>query len=140
MKACIFHDTSPGQQDRKIFEIVEDAYTLQVPALIYAQNDERAAAIDRFLWILKQDSFVPHRIFNSEEPDSSVRIAIVTMEINPVNAHILIADGHCGLEFARRFEIVHEFVNRASPEIHEACRERFRSYRSENIPVQHLKE
>ncbi|MBP1624193.1 MAG: hypothetical protein H6Q07_2213, partial [Acidobacteria bacterium] len=26
MKACLFHDVSPGQRDRKLFEIVEHAY------------------------------------------------------------------------------------------------------------------
>jgi DNA polymerase-3 subunit chi len=140
MKACIFHDTSPGQQDRKLFEIVEHAYSQHLPILIFANDEDRAAAIDRFLWILRQESFIPHKIFSTDEPDSSVAIAIVTSEINPVGAHILIADGHCNLEFAEKFDTIHEFVNRSSPEIHEACRERYRSYRARQIPVEHLKE
>jgi DNA polymerase III subunit chi len=140
MKACIFHDTSPGQQDRKIFEIVEDAYNHHLTVLIYTSNDERAEAIDRFLWILKQESFIPHKIFKWNEPDSSVAAAIVTSEINPVDACILIADGHCSLGFAEGFDTAHEFVNRSSPEIHELCRERFRAYRAQEIPIQHLKE
>jgi DNA polymerase-3 subunit chi len=140
MKACIFHDTSPGQQDRRIFQLVEDAYNQNHAVLIYASSPERAESIDRFLWILKQESFIPHRIFVREEPDSSVAAAIVTSEINPLNAGILIADGHCNLEFADKFDTVHEFVNRASPEIQEACRERFRLYRDKKIPLQHLKE
>jgi len=140
MKACIFHDTSPGQQDRKIFQIVEDAYSQRLPVLIYTSSGERADAIDRFLWILRQESFIPHKIFLREEPDASVDIAIVTGEINPVDARILIADGHCGLEFACAFDTVHEFVNRSSPEMQEACRERFRAYREKKVPLQHLKE
>lgn len=140
MKACIFHDTSPGQQDRKLFEIVEHAYNHHAKVLIYAQSEERAEIIDRFLWILKQESFMPHRLFPGNEPDPSVTLGIVTSEINPVDAGILIADGHCSLEFADCFDTVHEFVNRSSPEIHEACRERFRAYRAKKIPVEHLKE
>lgn len=140
MKACLFHDTSPGQQERKLFEIVEHAYSQHLHVLIYAQNEERAAAIDRFLWILKQEAFIPHKIFSGNEPDSSVTIAIVASEINPVDAKILIAEGHCSLEFAGTFDTIHEFVNRSSPEIQEACRERFRSYRAIQIPVEHLKE
>lgn len=140
MKACLFHDTSPGQQDRRLFEIVEHAYNQHLHVLIYANNEERAAAIDRFLWILKQEAFIPHRIFDRNEPDSSVAIAIVTSEINPVDASILVADGHCSLEFAAGFDTVHEFVNRSSPDIQESCRERFRAYRAQQIPVEHLKE
>jgi len=140
MKACIFHDTSPGQQDRKLFEIVEHAYNHHANVLIYAQNEERAAAIDRFLWILKQESFIPHRILSGNEADTSVPVGIVTDAMNPVDADILIADGHCDLEFACSFDTVHEFVNRSSPEIQEACRERFRAYRARQIPVEHLKE
>jgi DNA polymerase IIIc chi subunit len=140
MKACIFHDASPGQQDRRLFEIAEHAYNQHEKVLIYAQNEERAAAVDRFLWILRQEAFIPHKIFSGDEPDSLVPIAIVTSEINPIGADILIADGHCSLEFAAEFDTVHEFVNRSTPEIHEACRDRFRTYRARQLPVEHLKE
>jgi DNA polymerase IIIc chi subunit len=140
MKACIFHDPNPGQQDRRLFEIVEHAYNQREKVLIYAQSEERAAAIDRFLWILRQEAFIPHKIIARDEPDSSVPIAIVTSEINPVEASILIADGHCSLDFTGRFDTVHEFVNRSTPEIHEACRDRFREYRARKLPVEHLKE
>ena len=140
MKACIFHDTSPGQQDRKLFEIVEHAYNQHLHVLVFSQNEERAAAIDRFLWILRQEAFIPHKVFAQNESDASVPIAIVTSEANPIEAAVLIADGHCSLDFAVGFDTVHEFVNRSSPEIHEACRDRFRQYRARKLPVEHLKE
>jgi len=140
MKSCVFHDTGPGQQERQLFEIVDRAYIGREKVLIFAQTEERAAAIDRILWIFKQESFIPHRIFDRNEPDSTMPVAIVTSEINPIEAGILIADGHCSLEFAGGFDSVHEFVNRASPEIQQACRDRFRAYRSLQIPVEHVKE
>jgi DNA polymerase IIIc chi subunit len=139
MKACLFHDTNPGQWDRKLFEIVEHAYNQHENVLIYVLNAERAAAIDRFLWILKQESFIPHKIFERNESDSSTTVAIVTSEMNPIDSSILIADGHCSMEFACSFDTVHEFVNRSSPEIHEACRDRYRAYRDKKLPVEHLK-
>lgn len=139
MNHCIFHDTGQSQQDRQLFEIVERAYSGKKKVLIFAQNGERADAIDRLLWILKQEAFIPHKILNGREPDCAVPVAIVTSEIDPLGADILIADGHCSLNFACGFGSVHEFVNRVSPELHEACRERFRSYRARNVPVEHLK-
>ena len=140
MIQCIFHDIGPGHRDRRLFELVEDAYNRREKVLIFVQNEERAASLDRTIWIMKQESFIPHRIFGQNDPDPQVPIGIAMTEINPVEARILIADGHCGLDFACGFDIVHEFVNRSSPEIQEACRDRFREYRSRKIPVEHLKE
>ncbi len=139
MPSCIFHDVGPVRQDRQLFEIVEQAYGRRQKVLIFAQNEARAIALDRMIWILKQEAFYPHKILTGEETDPDIPIAIVTTEINPIDARILIADGHCDLEFACEFDSVHEFVNRTSPEIHEACRERFRAYRVRQIPIEHLK-
>ena len=140
MTSCVFHDPGPGRQERVLFEIAERAYNAHEKALVFTQSEERAVALDRTLWILKQEAFIPHKIFPGNEPDSAVPVAIVTAEINPIDARILIVDGHCSLEFALTFDSVHEFVNRTSPELQEACRERFRSYRARQIPVEHLKE
>jgi DNA polymerase-3 subunit chi len=140
MKSCVFHDVGPGRQDRQLFEIVEHAYSRREKVLIFAQSEERAVALDRMLWILRQESFIPHRIFSGNKPDTAVPVAIVTAEINPIGARILIADGHCSLDFACDFDSVHEFVQRSSPEVQESCRNRFRAYRARQIPVEHLKE
>jgi DNA polymerase III subunit chi len=140
MNKCIFHDAGAGRQDRLVFEIVERAYNQHEKVLIYAQDEERAGSLDRTLWILKQEAFIPHKIISGSESDSSLPVAIVTSEVNPIEAGILIADGHCDLEFACGFDSVHEFVNRSSPESQQACRERFRAYRDRQIPVEHQKE
>jgi DNA polymerase IIIc chi subunit len=51
-----------------------------------------------------------------------------------------VADGHCSIGFACSFDLVHEFVNRSSPEIQQECRERFRAYRARKLLVKHVKE
>ena len=140
MNRCLFHDIGPGRQDRKLFEIVESAYNQREKILIYTRSEERAASLDRTLWILKQESFIPHMIFHGTDGDPLIPVAIVTSETNPIGAGILIADGHCDLEFAFNFDTVHEFVDRSSPDIQEECRNRFRGYRDRKIPVEHLKE
>jgi DNA polymerase IIIc chi subunit len=139
MKACLFHDTSAALHDRRVFEIVEDAYNNLGKVLIFSDSDERAAEIDRSLWIIRQDSFIPHKIVQAHDKNIHVPVAIITTEWNPLQAEILIADGHCGLEFAYSFNMIHEFVYRFSPEIQEACRSRYRAYRDGNIPVEYLK-
>ena len=140
MNHCIFHDIEADRRDRRIFEIVEQAFSSNDRVVIYAENAERANSIDRTLWIIKQEAFIPHKIFQKQDADPGVPIAIVMEEINPIRAEILISDGHCSLEFAMKFEATHEFVIRTSPEMQEICRERFRSYRSRNIQVEYKKD
>jgi DNA polymerase IIIc chi subunit len=139
MSACIFHDTDAASRDRRLFEIVERAYNQHEKVVVFAATEARAAAIDRTLWILRQEAFIPHKIISSHESEFSVPVAIVTAEWNPLQAGILVVDGHCSLEFALGFDLIHEFVDRSSPEIHEECRNRFRAYRAKQIPVEHLK-
>ena len=140
MKSCMFHDLERGRHERQLFEIVDSAYKRKEKVLVYASSRKRADELDRILWILKQEAFIPHTIISRNEAVPPVPVAIVTDEINPIEAEILIADGHCSIDFACSFNSVHEFVNRSSPEIQEECRERFRSYRERKLPVKHKKE
>jgi DNA polymerase IIIc chi subunit len=139
MTGCVFHDTEPSLQDRRLFELVEASYAKRGKVVIFAHSVERAAAIDRFLWILKQEAFIPHAILKEGDSGTNVPVAIVTSESNPIGARVLIADGHCSLGFAFGFDFIHEFVRRSSLEIQEVCRERFRSYRARRASVEYQK-
>jgi DNA polymerase IIIc chi subunit len=139
MSSCIFHNTSPATHERQLFEIVEQLYIRRERVLIYTRNAERATAVDRSLWIAKQEAFIPHRVLGPGESDPDIRVAIVHGEYNPISASALVVDGHCSLDFSCSFDSIHEFVNRSSPDIHEACRDRFRAYRSRQIPVEYSK-
>jgi DNA polymerase IIIc chi subunit len=135
----MFHDTTPATQERQLFEIVERAYNKRQKVLVFAQNEERAANLDRILWILKQEAFIPHRIFAANETDPDVPVAIVTGEINPIDAEVLVADGHCSLDFACSFGSIHEFVNRSNPKVQQDCRDRFRDYKARQVAVEYSK-
>ena len=143
MKECIFHDAPDNKRERLLFDIVELAHRDKKRVLVFTSDNERAVALDRMLWVLRQESFIPHRIFNPgetiEEPDFEAPVGIVTTEENPIAASVLIADGHCCLDFACGFDTTHEFVDHTSSERTESCRERFRVYRARQAPVRHLK-
>jgi len=143
MNECLFHDTPDNRREFLIFEIVERAYRGKKKVLIFTSDNERAVTLDRMLWILRQESFIPHRIFGTgeiiNEAVTEAPVGIVTTEENPIEANVLVADGHCSLDFASGFETAHEFVDHSSPELTEACRDRFRDYRARRIPVRHMK-
>jgi DNA polymerase IIIc chi subunit len=139
MSECTFHDLGTQLRDRKLFELAENAYARNKKVVIFTSTGERAADVDRLLWIMKQEAFVPHRIFAEPGTEHAEPIAIVTREFNPIGAMILIADGHCSLDFAANFEEIHEFVDRSSPGMQQACRDRFRAYRDRQFVMSHLK-
>jgi DNA polymerase III subunit chi len=140
MGRCIFHDTVAENRDRCIFQIVEQAYSRHERVLIFSDNEERASAIDRMLWILKQEAFIPHKVVQSDESNAGLPVIIGVSEANPNEAQVLIADGHCSIDFSSKFPMIHEFVTRTTPQIHEACRERFRLYRARELTVEHQKD
>lgn len=121
MSPCLFHDADGTLRDRRLFELVEQAYNQAEKVVIFASTGERAAAIDRILWINKQESFIPHEVFRSTNPGSTLTVAIVAEELNPIGAGILIADGHCSIEFAMSFNTIHEFVDRSSPKFRKSA-------------------
>ena len=143
MNECLFHDAPDDRRESLLFEIVEQAHRGKNRILVFASDNERAQALDRMLWIFRQESFIPHRIFEPgekiEDVDAEAPAGIVTTEENPIGANILIADGHCSLDFACGFDTTHEFVDHSSPDRTEACRERFRDYRARQVSVRHVK-
>jgi len=139
MTVCKFYESSATTLDGQVFEIVDSAYDRREKVLVFVQNSDRAQSVDQLLWRFRQETFIPHKIFTADEPDQDCPVAIVTGEFNPIGAAILIAEAHCSLDFACGFETVHEFVNRSTAEVHQACRDRFRDYRTRGIPVHYEK-
>ena len=143
MNECFFHEAPDNRREFLLFEIVERAYRGKNRVLVFASDNERAVALDRMLWILRQESFISHRIFapgeKITEADTEAPVGIVTTEENPIGARVLVADSHCGLGFARGFDTAHEFVDHSSAERTEECRNRFRHYRDQRISVRHIK-
>jgi DNA polymerase-3 subunit chi len=125
MKNCYFIDLHNQDKNKKIFALVEQIYRDQKKAIIYTSSIERAEEIDRILWILKQESFIPHKIFKYEESDALEPIGIVTQEINPINAQIIILDSPCKIEFAKKFSTIYDFVDKSSEEALKISRERY---------------
>ena len=105
-KACIFHDIAASVHDRRIFEIVEEAYGRRERVVVFAGSEERAQTIDKFLWILRQDSFIPHKILSHSEEAVNLPVAIIMDEWRPFRGGILVADGHCSIDFACGFGVI----------------------------------
>jgi len=58
LNECLFHDAPDNRKEYLLFEIVERAYRGKNRVLIFSSDMERAVALDRMLWILRQESFI----------------------------------------------------------------------------------
>lgn len=128
MKSCVFIDTENKDKDKKLFEIVEKLYKDGKKILIYTSTFDRAKELDRILWVLKQESFLPHKIFKYEEKEALEPIAIVYDQIKPINTDILVIDSPCSMEFAAKFANIFDFVDRTNKETLVKSRERYASF------------
>jgi len=137
-KVCNFIDTS--EKDKKIFEIILNQYKENHKVVIFTNNEERAEYLDRFLWVFKQEAFIPHKIFKYVEEDALESIAIVVDEINPINAKKVILDTPSSLDFATSFYEVFDFVDNSSSKTLKESRERFKRYRDAGFSMNYEKD
>lgn len=137
MKTCYFIDTL--DKNKYIFSLAEQHYKDRIKTVIFTDTKERAEEIDRILWTLKQEAFIPHKIFKYEEPDALESIAITYQEINPIKAETLIMDTPCSISFALKFNTIYDFVDKSSDESLQKSRERYAKFKEMKYNMHYIK-
>lgn len=138
-KICNFIDTEKDNKDNIIFSFALLFHQRGEKAVIYTNNEERAEYLDRFLWIYKQESFIPHKIFKYKEEDALESVAIVTEELNPIAAKKIILDSPPSIDFALSFNEIVDFVEHSTPKDLKESRERFKKFREEGYLMKYEK-
>lgn len=128
IKHCYFFDTN--KKDQLIFSIVSKLFQNGEKVIIYTSNEERAYDLDRFLWVYKQESFIPHKIFKYEEKDALEPVAIVMEEFVPIDAKNLILDNPASQNFATQFDVIYDFVDHSSEKTLQQSRIRYKTFKS----------
>jgi len=104
--------------------------------LIVVANNEMATSLDRYLWIFKKDSFLPHAIYRDTGEPCNEAIVISTVEHNPNKAEVLICVSPCSPSFFKDFQLIYDFAETYDPQLADAARERFRLYRRHGFDPQ----
>lgn len=138
MKSAIFLNIKEKDKNKLLFELIERFYYEGEKVVIFTSTQERANELDRFIWIYKQESFIPHKIFTYSEEDALEKIAIVYNKLNPFSANVLIVYDKCDLDFALNFEKIYEFVEHTKEAIIES-RKRYKFYKDKGY-VMHYEE
>ena len=135
----IFYDVAPDAWDARVFKLAAGAWERNAKMLVVVEGDERAEALDGFLWTHREEVFLPHEWHRQghELEDAEARILITTEEANPHGATLLVLDRPASLEFAMEFDVVMDVVDRRSDERLAASRERFKAWRDRGITPEH---
>jgi len=110
--------------------LAEEFLLLNKRVLVTVQDDNQGVTLDRFMWAWKKTSFVPHAYNNGTVDCLDEPVAIVTGEVNPNGAQVLIMAHPCSLEFIRRFETVIDFAEVYDATLADQSRSRFAAYRT----------
>jgi DNA polymerase-3 subunit chi len=109
--------------------LTEEFLLLGKRVLVTVQDDNQGVTLDRFMWTWKKTSFVPHHYDNGAVDSLDEPVVIVSTEINPNGAQILIMGRPCSVEFIRRFEIAIDFADVYDEALAAESRNRFSAYR-----------
>lgn len=139
MRRCIFIDSRSAERDTLIFDIAEKNYREGEKTLIVTDTEDRANEIDRFLWVFRQESFIPHKIFAYGESEPLETIGIVYRDLNPIMAQTVIVDGASRFDLISTFSRIYDFVDYRSEKLLHESRARFKQYKTMGFAMEHNK-
>ncbi len=130
-----FYDTPPDRRWPLVARLAEAALRKRRRMLILCADPGRAAALDRFLWTFREDSFLAHEIATPGRPlrDEDAALVIATTAFAPGPREVLLQDTPADLAFAATFPYVIDVVDHTSPEALAASRARFRAWRDRAV-------
>lgn len=132
----ILPDTSAEARWQFACRLIEKAHGLGRELLVAVDSLAEARQLDELLWHFKPESFVPHRLLDSDMPPAPVEI---TADTNCGQHHdVLINLSSRVPEHFSRFERLSEVVIQ-DPEVLKNTREHFSFYKTRGYPIQHRK-
>lgn len=114
----------------QLCRLIEAEYLQQRRVLVVMAEEEKALALDRYLWTWDKAAFLPHVFDNGALPTSGEPIVISLHENNANGATVLIMEQPCSEAFMQGFAQIIDFARTYDPQLLEASRQRFRDYRS----------
>ncbi len=113
--------------------LVEKYYAAQQKIYLHTETAAEAERLDALLWTFKEDSFLPHTIYQAGEVNPPA-IQIGYQESVPSHHDVLINLCTTVPSFAKQFEHIIEIVF-TEPLVQQLARERYRHYRDSGFTL-----
>lgn len=130
-----FYDVDPAGRPALVVRLVEHAASKGRRLLVHCGDDATARALDDYLWTYREEAFIPHEVADAAQllVDPEARVVLTTREEAVIPAEVLLLEAPASIEFARRFGVVIEIVDRRTQEAHAASRSRFAAWREVGV-------
>lgn len=118
-------------------QLIEKAYTDNRKVFIYLNSSEEAERMDTLLWTFREDSFIPHNVYNAND-DSPPPVQIGHGAKPQHHQDILLNLSRELPAFFAQFTQVIEIVF-SDPHVQQLARERYKQYRDQNCELNTFK-
>ena len=137
-----FYDVPAEGRWPLVVRMAEAAMRKRKRFLVHCADPAEARALDAYLWTFRDEAFLPHEIADGAEDlvDAEAQVVIVTREVRPIPATVLLQLTPASEAFARTFESVIEVLDHRDAALVAASRERYRVWRDSGVPLEFKKQ
>lgn len=134
MPRADFYEIQGPRWDLALCRRVEAAVEAGERVCVWADSEAEARRLDELLWTFRDDSFVPHDLWQGE-PALDTPVAVGWRRGNPNRASCLVLARDAAPEEAAGFARVADFAPVDLPDRIDAARARFRAFRAAGFEV-----
>lgn len=118
-------------------QLIEKLYAEQKQVFVHTNSREEAERFNTLLWTYRDDSFVPHQVYQEEnDTPAPIQIGIGGGPIKPVD--VLVNLNQQIPAFYQQFSHVIEIVF-SDPHVQQLARERYKQYRDQGCDMNTIK-
>jgi DNA polymerase-3 subunit chi len=131
-----FYEVREPDWEAALCRLVETAYEAGERAYVLASSEAHARRLDDLLWTFRDESFVPHELWQGEAtlPDPAP-VLVGWLQGNPAGPRCLFLAGPAAPADVVGFERIVDLVPAADPTLKNAARGRYRAFRDAGFDV-----
>lgn len=117
-----------------ICRLVEKIYRMKLRIYLLSNNEAEVQTLDRLLWEFRDDSFVPHEIYQQQHDIIAPVILGHNLETLPKQMDVLVNLATTVPHFYTQFSRVIEVVGNDA-KLKQQCREKYKYYQQNEIQI-----
>lgn len=134
MASVSFCEIKGTKWDLGVCELVEAAYREGSRVYLWAESEAEARRLDDLLWTFRDDSFVPHGLWQGE-PACDEPIAVGWKPGNPNRATCLVLARDAAASEVTGYDLVLDIAPVDVPALRQSARRRFREFQAAGLQV-----